>query len=543
VLPFRNLSAEADNAFFAAGVHEDILTYLSRVADLKVISRSSVMQYAEPGSNLKKIAAELGAVYVVEGSVRRAADRVRVTAQLIDARTDEHLWAENYDRELEDVFAIQTAIAQEIVGALKANLSPGEAELLASRPTSSLEAYDLFLKARQQIQQQDIVGSGADEEPVQLLEQAIRLDPQFAQAYALLATQHGHAYWFGAGRTPERLARMKSAIDRAFELRPDLPEARVALAEYYYRGFYDYPRAVEQLELARKSMPNDTLVLYYLGLNYRRLGEADRSIDSFEQATRLDPANLSAYAEAVGTAQATGRVARGVALAEEAQRRFPRNPRIAGEQAWLYLAHFGDIARARGILDAAEAGPDYAYCEGQYLTSLLERNFRKAAEAAREPSYADSVARGWGPTLAAQALALGGFDAEANELLREAEGILAAEAAKPYAETYAWPHVAYAQNLVLQGRAEEALASCARATRILPIEKDKVHGPQIGQECAWVEAMAGKTDEALANIADFLEHGYSFSRWSLALDPRWDFLRDNPRFRELATPPERENAE
>ncbi|HVS33077.1 MAG TPA: protein kinase, partial [Thermoanaerobaculia bacterium] len=194
VLPFQNLSAEAENAFFAAGVHEDVLTYLSRVADLKVISRSSVMQYASPGKNLREIAADLGVVYVVEGSVRRAGDRIRVAAQLIDARTDEHLWAENYDRELADVFTIQTAIAQEIVAALKATLSPREAKMLASWPTTSIEAYDLFLRARQLIQQLDVTDPGG--EPIRLLEEAIRLDPQFAHAYALLATEHGKQYWF-----------------------------------------------------------------------------------------------------------------------------------------------------------------------------------------------------------------------------------------------------------------------------------------------------------------------------------------------------------
>lgn len=532
VLPFQNLSAEAENAFFAAGVHEDVLTYLSRVADLKVISRSSVMQYAAPDKNLRAIAADLGVVYVVEGSVRRAGGRVRVAAQLIDARTDEHLWAENYDRELADVFTIQTAIAQEIVAALKATLSPREARMLASRPTTSVEAYDLFLRARQLIQQLDVTDSSG--EPIRLLEDAIRLDPQFAHAYALLATEHGKQYWFLADRSPARLERMKSAIDRAFALRPDLPEARVALGQYYYRGFYDYPRAVEELEKARLSLPNDSLVQYHLGLAYRRLGEADRSIDSFVQATRLDPANLRAYAESVGTARAFGRADRGVALAEAGLRRFPGDPGIAGEYAFLYLDHFGDTDRARAILDAAEPGP--VYWDAQYYSRLYAHEYRRAAEAALEPSVFESAARGWGRTQAAQALLHGGFDAEAKKMLIEAEKILVAELDKPYAENYGWPHLVYALNLALQSRGDEAIASCDRAVRILPFERDQVHGAVFRQECAWVKAMAGRTDEALAEIALYLDHGYAFTRWQLALDPRWDFLRDNPRFRELSAP-------
>jgi TolB-like protein/Tfp pilus assembly protein PilF len=534
VLPFQNQSAEAENAFFTAGVHEDVLTYLSRVADLRVISRSSVMQYAAPGKNLREIAADLGVVYVVEGSVRRAGDRIRVAAQLIDARTDEHLWAENYDRELADVFTIQTAIAQEIVAALKATLSPREAEMLASRPTTSVEAYDLFLRARQLIQQLDATDFGG--EPIRLLEEAIRLDPHFAHAYALVATQHGRLYWFLADRSPERLAQMKSAIDRAFALRPDLPEARVALAEYYYRGFYDYPRAVEELEKARLSLPNDSLVQYHLGLVYRRLGQADRSIDSFVQATRLDPANLRAYAESVRTARAFRRADRGVALAEAGLRRFPGDPTIAGEYAFLWLDHFGDIDRARAILDAAEAGPANSYWDAQYYSRLYAHEYRQAAEAALEPSVFESVARGWGRTQAGQALFYGGFDVEAKKMLIEAEKVLVAEVAKPYAENYGWPHLVYALNLALQSRGDEAMASCDRAMRILPFKRDHVHGAVFRQECAWVKAMAGRTDEALAEIALFLDHGYGFTRWQLALDPRWDFLRDNPRFRELSTP-------
>jgi serine/threonine protein kinase/tetratricopeptide (TPR) repeat protein len=534
VLPFQNLSAEAENAFFAAGVHEDVLTHLSRIADLKVISRSSVMQYAAPEKNLREIAADLGVVYVVEGSVRRAADRVRVTAQLIDARSDEHLWAENYDRDLADVFAIQSAIAQEIVTALEATLSPREAEMLASRPTTSIAAYDLFLRARQLMQQRDATEPG--EELTRLLEEAIRLDPEFAHAYALLAAVHGQKYWFLVDRSPERLARMKSAIDRAFELRPDLPEARMALAEYFYRGFYDYTRAIEQLELARSSLPNDSFVHYYLGLAFRRVGEVDRSIDSFVAATRLDPASLVAYAEGINTSTSFGRVERGIDLAEEALRRFPRDPRIAGERAKLHLDHFGDIGRARAILDAADAAPNYYYWQAQYFTRLYAREFRRAAEAAAEPSYQEAVARGWGATLAAEALAHGGFHAEATKLLEEAEAVIAGELAKPYAESYGWPHLVHALNLTQQSRTEEALASCDRAIRILSFERDRVHGAAFRQECAWVKAKAGEIEEALAEIELFLDQGYDFTRWQLALDPRWDFLRGDPRFRELSTP-------
>ena len=536
VLPFENLSAEAENAFFAAGVHEDVLTYLSRVSELRVISRSSVLQYAQRESSVKKIAGELGVSYVVEGSVRRAENRVRVTAQLIDARTDEHVWADNFDRDLADVFAIQSAIAQEIVAALKASLTPREAELLTSRPTKSIEAYDLFVKARGLIAQQGATSS--EEEPIRLLERAIELDPEFAQAHALLATAHGDLYWFGRSRNPERLTRMKAAVDRAFEIRPDLPEARLALADYYYRGFYDYERALEQLELARRSLPNDSLVQFHLGLTYRRLGEMDRSIDSFEAATRNDPANLRAHCEAVNTATASGRFERARFLAEVAERRFPSKAQVAGVRAQLALDSRGDVAGARAILDAAVAEPDNFFDSTRFLTAMAERRFREAAEIARAPDPFDAVAPGWGATEAARALSLGGLDAEAKKALEEGARVLEAELAKPYAESYGWPHLAYAINLAVRGRGAEAIASCERALRILPWEKDKVHGATFRQECAWVQAKAGRVDDALDTIDASLHHSWRLSRWFLALDPRWDFLRGNPRFRELSTPVE-----
>jgi TolB-like protein len=525
VLPFQNLSASEDNAFFAAGVHEDILTYLSRVSGLRVNSRTSVQQYAGSQLNIREIAAELGAGYVVEGSVRRAGNQVRVTAQLIDARTDEHLWAENFDRELTDIFAIQTTVAREIVTALEAELSPREAEMLARKPTESVEAYDLFLKARLALGD-TLQDSTFSDTAVHLLEEAVALDPSYAQAWALLAMAHGDYYWFRADPSPTRLNRMKQAVDRAFELQPDLPEARLALATYYYRGFYDYPKALEQLERVRSVLPA-------LGLTYRRLGRYDDSIRSFRDATDIDPWQENGWALGMETANSTGRYAEARRLDAELARRFPDHPRMVAERAQARLKLYGDVAGAREILARLPDADHYYFWMARHTAELWSRDFEAAVEVALQDAYLETLVRGWGRLEAARALRMGGFEARSAELLGEAGRVLAEVVGEPNSENFAWPHAVYAMFLVMEGRRDAAMQSCERAGAILPIERDKVHGPQIGSLCAWVAGMAGETDRALDMIEELLQVDFDMNYWFLELSPEWDFLRGNERFGQI----------
>ena len=532
VLPFQNLSASEENAFFAAGVHEDILTYLSRVAGLRVNSRTSVQQYAGSQINIREIATELGARYVVEGSVRRAGNQVRVTAQLIDASTDEHLWAENFDRELVDIFAIQTTIAREIVTALEAELSPREAAMLAHKPTDSVEAYDLFLKARLALGD-TLLDSTLSDTAVHLLEEAVSLDPSYAQAWALLAVAHGDYYWFRADPSPTRLDRMKEALDRAFELQPDLPEARLALATYYYRGFYDYPKALEQLERVRSVLPNDALVHVALGLTYRRLGRYDDSIRSFRHATDIDPWQENGWALGMETANSTGRYAEADRLDPELAGRFPDHPRMVAERAQARLKLYGDVAGAREILARLPDADHYYFWMARHTTELWSRDFEAVAEVVLHESYLETLVRGWGRLEAARALRLGGFEARSAELLREVGPVLAEVVGEPNSENFAWPHAVYAMFLAMEGRRDAAMGSCGRAIAILPIERDKVHGPQVAGLCAWVAGMAGETDRALDMIEELLEVGFDMNYWVLELSPEWDFLRGEGRFEQL----------
>jgi len=536
VLPFENLSGDEENAFFAAGVHEDILTYLAKVRDVRVISRSSVMRYADRRLTVREVARDLGVAHVMEGSIRRAGNQVRVTAQLIDARTDEHLWAESFDGELSDVFAIQTSIAQAIVRALEAQLSPEEQQRLAERPTSSVEAYDLFLKARDAGNRAGI-SLEADLEVERLLEQAIAVDPGFALAHAMLGEARTQSYWFSADRTPERLAAAKTAIDRAFQLNPGLPEAHLALAGYYYRGFYDYPRALEQLEIERQGFPGSTDVLHLLGLTLRRLGRWSESVDAFEEAAQLDPANLGSKGEAFVTAIDAREWDRARAISERLAVEHPRNGTFAAYRALLLLRRYGDTAGARLQFAQADEADEWYYGFSRFTTELYVRDFSAAAGTAqRYARHFDLTVPGTSDVELARALLAGGDSAGGRAALARALRRLEAERRKPYAANYIWPHVVAGLAYATAGDGPRAREACVRRLDILPESRDKVHGVGGSVECVWVLAMVGDVDSALVEIERLLRTPNGLTRWELALDPRWDFLRRDPRFRALATP-------
>src|SRR3954469_23330455 len=294
VLPFENFSDDQQNTYFADGIQDDILSSLAKLADLKVISRTSVRQYRTGTRNLREIGEALGVAYVMEGTVRRESNRVRINAQLIDARTDLHVWNDTFDREITDLFALQTELARRIAFALRANLSPQEKERLQKHPTSDLDAYDLFLRARDLFRWS---GSGDPREngerALKLLEEAIGRDPNFALAHCLASRFHCELYWFGYDRTRPRLALAKVAADTALRLRPDSSEARLALAYYYYYGYRDYELARTELAIAQEIAPNDAEIWDATAAVDRRQGRWEAALANFEKAKELDPRNTS----------------------------------------------------------------------------------------------------------------------------------------------------------------------------------------------------------------------------------------------------------
>src|SRR5262245_60024114 len=292
VLPFSNLSKEQENAFFADGVQDEILSDLAKVADLKVISRTSVMPYKSGmARNLRQIGRQLGVAHVVEGSVQRTGNRVRVNAQLVDARTDRHLWGQTYDRDLADVFAIQSEIAKTIADQLQAKLSPSQKNAIERPPTSDISAFDLYARAKVLLHAQSST-EAEDLQAVDLLNRAVAHDPSFFDAYCQLAYVHGWLYFLGFDHTSARLALAEAALQAASRLRPDAGETHLARGQNLYWGYRDYDSALAELEVARQSLPNDARIFRLTGYIQRRQGHWEESTRNFERAAELDPRHI-----------------------------------------------------------------------------------------------------------------------------------------------------------------------------------------------------------------------------------------------------------
>src|SRR6266478_5254115 len=329
VLPFENLSEEKANAYFTDGIQDQILTDLSQIADLKVISRTSVMQYKSgTPRNLREIGQQLGVAHVVEGSVQRAANKVRVNAQLIDARTDAHLWAQTYDRDLADVFAIQSEIAKAIADQLQAKLSPNEKKAIEQPPTTDLAAFDLYSRAKSLLLTASFsVTNDPDvRKAIELLDEAVKRDPSFFDAYCQLAYAHEQLYAItGFDHTAARLALAEAALQAAARLRPDAGETHLARANYLYYGLRDYAGALAQLEIARRALPNDPRLVELTGYILRRRGQQEEGLQNLQRAVELDPRNFNTLQQIALSYQALGRYADSITALDRALAIMPDN--------------------------------------------------------------------------------------------------------------------------------------------------------------------------------------------------------------------------
>jgi len=290
VLPFENLSEEKQNAYFADGIQNEILTRLATVRDLKVISRTSTAKYQSKPDNLKAVAQELGVSTILEGAVQKVGDKVRVNVQLIDARADTHLWAKSYDRDLKDVLGVESEVSQEIADALRANLSPSESHALSAVKTPDAEAYDLFLRGEYEFHQaESSLAAEAYDRADAFYQETLARDPNFAEAAAELARNRLSRHWFVSPLAPAELEEVKSIIDRALALAPNSPEAHLALGLFFYQGHRQYENALKEFDRTLELQPNNALARQYCAAVYRRRGEWERALADFQQAQELDP--------------------------------------------------------------------------------------------------------------------------------------------------------------------------------------------------------------------------------------------------------------
>jgi len=554
VLPFENLSDDKENAFFADGMQDELLSNLAKIADLKVISRTSVMQYKSGvRGSLKEIAQQLGVSHVVEGNVRRAGSRVRVSVQLIDARTDIHLWAEHYDRDVADVFAIQAEIAQEIADTLEVKLSPSQSDALAAAPTRDTEAYDLFLKGEyeqhQGVRAPQSAMSGESFDRAQIFyRQALARDPNFALAYARLAWSELHRHWLISNLTSAELAEVKSNIDRALAIAPALPDAHLTLSVFHYWGHRDYDSALRALDRAIELQPSNSDSRTCRAAIYRRRGEWRRALAESERALELNPRDPLIPAE-IGN---TYNILRRWSEAEQSLKRAlaidPHFGDAARFLAWTYVNSTGDIPRARKVyeglqeerainVNSSTGNIADLIGHGVYL-DVIDRHFADALKAwdvplAKTPEarLRQLEARVGVQVLAGQG-AVGKLECEQTRALLEAR-----LGERPEDRNSL---IALAWAYVCLGRNADALRVAQQAVDSLPVEKDALSGPQLLAALAEIEARTGRPEEAVEMLRQLLTAptGGAISIARLKIDPVWDPIRENPSFQKLLSEPE-----
>ena len=542
VLPFENLSQDKENPFFADGVQNDILTKLAKIGDLKVISRTSVMPYRGV-RNTRQIGNALRVSHVLEGSVQRAGSKVRVNAQLIDTRTDTHVWAEQYDRNVNDVFAIQSEIAQKIADQLQAKVSAAQKAAIQERPTNDLVAYDLYVRAAALADAADPPSQERDgdllREAVELLNQAVARDPAFLLAYCKLARVHDALYFHGFDHIASRLALANDAINSAFHLKPSSDEAHLALARHFYWGYLDYDQARDELAIAARTLPNDARVLQLAGQIDRRQGRWRDAVRNFEHAVELDPQN----AERLGALRDTYRMMRAYKQAREtadrrlALKRNDVDARLLG--AWIDLDERADTRPLHAVMenvlreDPASSG---IRVPGLFVLALYERDFAAADRALAlltdrvfgeiKPSIYFSRAIAQGVIAHAKGDAAA---ARAAFIATRAEVEQAREEDPDHGGTHAVLGFVYAGC----GLKEEALREGRHALEFTPVMKNAVDGAGVLYFFATICAWTGERDLAIEQLETLAKIPAGASYGDLRLDPLWDSLRGDPRFEQI----------
>ncbi len=491
VLPFENLSEEKANAYFADGVQDEILTDLAKIADLKVISRTSVMQYKSGvARNLREIAEQLGVTHIVEGSVQRANNKVRVNAQLIDAKTDAHLWAHSYDRDLADVFAIQSEIAETIADQLHAKLSDEEKSAIETPLTTDLVAYELYLRAQALYADTSDQLRAAEKLPqaVELLKQAVERDPKLLKAWCKLSKVHTLIYWQGHDHTPARLALANMAVQTALRIQPDSGEAHLALADYYYHGFRDYEKAQTELTSARRTMPNNAEVFEYTGYIARRQGHWKEATENLERALELDPRNFFILQQMALTYEAQRRYQDQIRIYTRALTVVPGDPTTRIYRAEAELEWRADIVPFQNMLSTLlSENPSLASDVDDPRYALCERTPEAAERALRNYPRDGLVINGVNYPAAYWEGVVARWQNDQNRAQFSFGKAKAAVMKKLESQPDFAPGLSLLGLIEAGlGNKEEALKNGRRACELLPISKDAIDGVALAVNLAQI---------------------------------------------------------
>jgi TolB-like protein/Tfp pilus assembly protein PilF len=547
VLPFENLSDDQQNTYFADGIQDDILSNLAKIADLKVISRTSVRQYRGGARNLREIGVSLGVAHILEGTVRRLGNRVRVNAQLINARTDGHVWADTFDREITDLFELQSELAERIANALRANLSPEEKASMQMHPTADLDAYDLYLRARDLFR-----WSGAGdprengEKALRLLEEALARDPGFALAHTLASRFHAELYWFGYDRKRARLDKAKTEAETALRLHPELGDARLALAYYHYYGGRQYDLARKELAAARQATPNDAEVWDATAAVDRRQGKWDDAVAHFEKARQLDPRNPSVIWNLGETYSCLARYGESEQAFSAGLTINPQAHLFALARAANSLKRDGDVEPLRAALSSMprDFNPGGSVTTVAVRLALMEHNYDEAERLIDTSGYNEfndggiggiaamldgyAFPKAWYEALIARGR---GDKAGAERAFQSARRAVENDARLCSEDEKSMSLFGLIDAAL--GRKEDALAEAQHAAELLPISVDAYDGPILATNLAVVAAQTGEFDLALEQLNELVRLPNGPTPALLRLEPEWEPLRNDPRFQEL----------
>ena len=545
VLPFENLSDDKGAAYFADGIQDEILTKLASIADLKVISRTSTAKYKSKPEDLKTVSQQLGVATVVEGSVQKAGDKVRVNVQLIDARADSHLWAKSYDRDMKDVFAVESEVAQEIADSLQAKLSPAEATTLATAPTKDTLAYDLFLKGEyeERLANSSLKAESFDQAAA-WYQQAIARDPKFALAMARLVQNRIQRHWFIEQMSEAELAQLRSVAEQAVALAPNLAQVHVALGQFYYHGYRQYEQALVEFERALQIQPNASTALEYSGYVHRRQGQWQRCLDELKRALEQDPRNAAIAANFANTYLQ-------LRMWKEAERTGKHAIEIDPQTADGMRTLLGSIVSGRGDINEARRVLATFPADNKILVSS---NFGDVRDMTGDRAYVFVLARDFEAALKVwESAGHTAVDERRRLSARVATRVLGGDLVSAHAEAekarqlleerlrelpndissmtqLSWVYLALKRD-------SDAAKVARQAASLLPPEKDVVVGNQLLTGLAELEARTGARTDAIAILRRLLSvpAGGSISIGRLKIDPVWDPIRKDPGFQQLLT--------